>query len=223
MAEPAPAVGVLGGSFDPVHLGHLALAEHARRELGLPRMLLLPTAVPPHKPSAALSPIQHRLAMLRLAVAGTPGLEICELELAPEQVRYTIDTLTALRDGEPPCRPVFVLGMDSLTEIETWREYRRLLEQFDLAVMDRPEGRPSEARPRLPAEAARRLVALKGAPEDLGAGGRVFHLPVEPVAISSTEIRSRVAQGLPVDALVPPAVAGYIRSSGIYREEEGRR
>ena len=218
MTETAPAVGVLGGSFDPVHLGHLALADHARQRLGLQRMLLLPTAVPPHKPAVALSSPRHREAMLRLAVADRPGLEVCNLDLAGDQVRYTIDTLRSLRDGPPACRPVFVLGMDSLLEIETWREYRRLMEEFDLVVMDRPGGRLAEIRPRLPADAAQRLIKLEGEPADAGAGGRIFHLPVEPVPISSTEIRSRVTRGLPVDSLVPPGVAGYIRRSGLYRE-----
>lgn len=223
MTEAAQAVGVLGGCFDPVHLGHLALAEQARRLLGLRRMLLLLTAAPPHKSSGALSAVEHREAMLRLAVAGREGLEVCELDLAGDRVRYTIDSLRALRDGPPVCRPVFVMGMDSLLEIETWREYRRLLESFDLAVMDRPGGRLSESRRRLPAHVANRLVGLESAPPDVGAGGRIFHLPIDPVPISSTEIRSRVARGLPVDSLVPPGVAGYIRRSGLYRTGEGRR
>jgi len=221
MTEIAPALGVLGGSFDPVHLGHLALAEQARQLLGLERMLLLPTASPPHKPALALAPPRHREAMLRLAVAGRPGLEICELELAGDRTHYTIDTLRALRQGPPACRPVFVMGMDSLLEIETWKEYRRLLEEFDLAVMDRSGEQPAVARQRLSADVAPRLVELGNAPLDAGAGGRIFHIPAEPVPISSTEIRSRVARGLPVDQLVPPGVAGYIRESGLYREEGG--
>ena len=221
MTETAPVVGVLGGSFDPVHMGHLALVDHARRRLGLQRMLLLPTAVPPHKPAVALSSARHRVAMLRLAVAGREGLELCELDLTGDEVRYTIDTLRTLRDGSPACRPVFVMGMDSLLEIETWKEYRSLMEEFDLAVMDRPGGLLAETRDRLPADAAPRLVELENPPADLGAGGRIFHIPIEPIPISSTEIRAGVAQGLPVDSLVPPGVAGYIRQSGLYRDEGG--
>jgi nicotinate-nucleotide adenylyltransferase len=222
MGDPAPVVGLLGGSFDPVHLGHLALAETARRRLGLERMLMLLTATPPHKPQGSLAPVEHRLAMLRLALRGQPGLELCELDLTGERVRFTIETLRALRDARPACRPVFVLGMDSLLEIESWKEHQRLLEEFDLAVMDRPGRRLGELRGRLPEAAAQRLTSLAGARPAPGAGGRVFHLPVEPVPVSSTEIRSRVAAGLPVERLVPPGVAEYIRVFGLYREEGGR-
>jgi len=221
MTETATAVGVLGGTFDPVHLGHLAAAEHAKRALGLRRMLLLPTAVPPHKPRGSLSPARHREAMLRLAVEERDGLEISKLDLAGDEVRFTIDTLRALRDTPPGCLPVFVLGMDALLEIETWREYRQVLREFDLVVLDRPGQRLAEVRRRLAPAAAERLVEIEGDHSGAGPGGRIFHLPFDPVPISSSEIRARVSAGLELDGLVPPAVAGYIRNSGLYRERGG--
>jgi nicotinate-nucleotide adenylyltransferase len=221
MTDRGPVVGVLGGSFDPVHLGHLAAAEHTRRALGLQRMLLLPTAVPPHKPRGSLSQAEHREAMLRLAIEGREGLEICRHDLAGDDVRFTIDTLRMLRDADPVCQPVFVLGMDALLEIETWRDYREVLVEFDFVVLDRPGQRLSEIRSRVPPAAAVRLVEIEGDRPGVGVGGRIFHLPFEPIPISSSEIRSRVALGLELDGLVPPPVARYIRDAGLYRETGG--
>lgn len=222
-APAAAAVGVLGGTFDPVHSGHLEVAERVRELLDLPRMLLLPTARPPHKLPAALSPARHREAMLRLALAERRALEICTLEMEGERVSFTIESLRALRDGSPPCRPVFVLGMDSLLELESWRDWRALLDEFDLAVIDRPGLDLEVARARLSPAVAGRLVRLPGpggsGPAELqpGRGGRVFHLPLASIPISSREIRARAAAGLALDGLVPPAVARYILESGLYR------
>jgi nicotinate-nucleotide adenylyltransferase len=220
-----PVIGVLGGTFDPVHLGHLAMARSALQILGLQRLLLLPTAIPPHKSVPGLTSAAHREAMLRLATAGEPGLKVETLELRTGHVCYTIDTLRRLRRGPPACRPLFVMGMDSLLEIETWREHEQLVREFDLAVIDRNGEGLEQARSRLPADLVERLVrvAAPGADTPLpepGNGGRIYHLPLEEVPVSSTKIRARAAAGENLDGLVPPAVARYIRDNGLYRREE---
>lgn len=227
---PAPeVVGVLGGTFDPVHDGHLRIADAARRTLGLSRTLLMPAALPPHKVSDELAPAHHREAMLRLAVRGRPGLEIDTLELRSARVSFTIDTLRRLRDGRPPRRPVFVLGMDALRQISSWRRWRELLREFDLAVVDRSEDEPAPEET-LQSEVARRLVTLaEAAPRaerserlEVGRGGRVFRLPMAPIPVSSSEVRARARTGGDLSRLVPPAVARYIQDMGLYRQEKDR-
>jgi nicotinate-nucleotide adenylyltransferase len=220
-APPLP-VGVLGGTFDPVHVGHLEIAERVRSRLGLSRMLLLPTARPPHKAPGELAPVADRAAMLRLALRDVPALEICALELDPNRVSYTVDSLRALRCGDPtPCLPLFVLGMDALAQIASWRSSDAILGEFDLVVVDRPDRRRSDLDPRV----AQRIVEL---PADLppglapGTGGRIFHLPLVPIPVSSSVIRRRAARGEDLSGLVPPAVAEYIERTGLYRKESRR-
>lgn len=217
MTGSAAAVGVLGGTFDPVHLGHLALADEARRWLGLRRVLLVPTAVPPHKSLARLSSTAHREAMLRLALADRPGLELCTIESRADRVCYTIDTLRSLRRGPPPSRPVFLMGTDSLLQVHTWRDYRELLAEFDLAIVDRSGEKLAGAWRTLDGEIAERIVVLSRAGTEIGGGGgRIFHLPVAPIPISSSAIRRRAARGDDLSGLVPPAVAEYIGRAGLY-------
>jgi nicotinate-nucleotide adenylyltransferase len=215
-------VGVLGGTFDPVHFGHLQIADEARKRLGLSRTFLVPAARPPHKPQPELSPAHHRLAMLRLAIEGRPGVEISMLELERSAVGYTIDTLRLIRDGLPSRDPVFIMGLDSLEQIATWRDWTKLLAEFDLAVVDRSEEGAEEAV--LSAEVTRRLVRLTGGAAngvaDPGRGGRIFRLPVRPIPVSSSRIRERVCTGRDITGLVPPSVARYIQRTGLYTEEE---
>jgi nicotinate-nucleotide adenylyltransferase len=220
------AVGVLGGTFDPVHDGHLRIAGRARELLGLARVLLLPTARPPHKPAGALAPIAHRLAMVELACAGTAGLGICRLELGGDR-SYTIDTLRRLRDGDPPCRPVFILGMDALLQITSWRAHDALLREFDLAAVDRRDAELEQKRHRLPREVAARIVRVACGPAprepvDPGRGGRIFHLAGAPIPVSSSDVRARAARSEGLSGLVPPGVAEYIQRMGLYSREEAR-
>ncbi|HKQ60156.1 MAG TPA: nicotinate (nicotinamide) nucleotide adenylyltransferase [Candidatus Polarisedimenticolaceae bacterium] len=214
-----PVVGVLGGSFDPVHVGHLALAEAVRRALPLSRVLLLPCAVPPHKPQRLLGAAEHRAAMLRLALEDHPGLELCTLELERGGVCYTIDTLRTLRRSQPPRDPVFLLGMDSLVELPTWRFYPQLLAEFDWVALDRAGSELEQVRSRLDEEVLSRLRPdLSGLGDrPLGSGGRVLHLAVTPPDVSSSEVRARAAASESLDGLVPPAVARYIHREGLYR------
>lgn len=214
--SPRPPVGVLGGTFDPVHLGHLEIARRAREAARLVQVLLVPAAVPPHKTDRVLAPARDREAMLRLAIAGAEGLAISTVELDAGGVCYTIDTLRRLRLGPPAVDPVFILGMDSLADIDTWKDHRALLREFDLVVVDRDGGRA-----RLLPEIERALIDVevdRGDPRahEPGRGGRIFRLRLPPIPISSSEIRARAAADGNLAGLVPDAVAGYIRSRGLY-------
>ena len=223
MSRP-PAAGVLGGTFDPVHLGHLEIARRVRERTGVERVLLVPSAVPPHKREARLAPPRDREAMLRLAVAGESGLEVSTIELDTGAVCYTIDTLERLRRGPPRLVPVFILGLDSLADLATWKDFRRLIHEFDMVAVDRPGAGPD-----LPPEVHRVLLELPDPADraglDLGRGGRIFRLGLPPIPISSREIRARAASGGDLAGLVPPAVARYIFSNGLYgsgKEEKSR-
>lgn len=228
-ASAAPAVGVLGGTFDPVHLGHLRVAESTGARFGLARVLVVPTAVPPHKPRASLAAADHRTAMLRLALEGHAGLVLSTLELGTDRAAYTIDTLRALRDGVEACCPVFILGADALLQLPSWREHRGLLREFDLVAVDRAGHAWSGIAPELAPGIRARLVTVpvEGDPAELeilrpGDGGRIFHFPLTPSPISSSAVRERARRGDDLRELVPPGVARYIQDMGLYREEAGR-
>jgi nicotinate-nucleotide adenylyltransferase len=225
-----PIVGVLGGTFDPVHLGHLEIAKRSMACMGLEGLLLLPSAIPPHKSRPHLTPAGHRLEMLRLAIEGLPGIGISTLELESGGVCYTIDTLRMLSQGDDAISPLFILGTDSLAEIQTWRDYRDIMREFDIAALDRPGNLLVDIAPQLPPEITGTLVIVPDGPsgpqlvQELqpGRGGRIFHLPMAPHPVSSTQIRQLVAAGSPIEALVPPAVGRYIQRNALYRQEEPR-
>jgi len=223
-------IGVLGGTFDPVHFGHLHAAECVRRVFGTERVLLVPCAAPPHKVRSDLSPAEHRLAMLRLAARSREWLDVSEVEIDRGGISYTVDTLRELARSSPRAAPLFIMGMDSLFEIHTWKSHVELLREFDLVVVDRPGRDLGRAREELDAEVIRRLVpvvfsdgaaaGLPGPPP--GRGGRVYHLPIPPLAVSSSEIRFEAARGATLDGLVPPSVARYIRTHRLYAQEATR-
>jgi GTP-binding protein len=227
VASPDVRVGVLGGTFDPVHLGHLRIAEQVRDTLGLESVLLLPSAVPPHKSPPRLAPAEHRQAMLELALADRRRLELSTVELQSGGVCFTIDTLRRLSEQRPGVGLLFVLGMDGLVELQTWRDYGQLLAEFDLLALDRPGLRLAEVRSRLDPAVRDRLHELPTDPHSAAAalrlpadGGRVFHLELPTIAISSSGVRARVADGRSLDSLVPEPVAEYIQRHRLYRGED---
>jgi nicotinate-nucleotide adenylyltransferase len=223
-------IGILGGTFDPIHFGHLHAAECFRRVFAPERILMVPCAAPPHKVRHDLSPAEHRLAMLRLAAEDRECLEISEIEIDRGGISYTVDTLRELARSSPRIAPVFVMGMDSLFEIRSWKNHLELVREFDFVVVDRPGRDLRRAREELDAEVVRRLVpvaftagaaaGLPGPPP--GQGGRVYHLPIPPLAVSSSEIRREAARGATLDGLVPPSVARYIRVHRLYAQEATR-
>jgi nicotinate-nucleotide adenylyltransferase len=190
----AVTVGLLGGVFDPPHLGHVALARAAVRELGLARLLVLVVADPGHK--RATLPAETRLELARLAFADVPEA-VVDLDLHPR----TVDSLEE-RELEDA---VFILGADELADFESWKEPGRVLELARLAVALRPGTTREEL------EAVRRR---------LSAPDRVLAFELEPVAISSSDVRARVARGESIDGLVPPRVAEAISRLGLYATPE---
>lgn len=196
------ACGILGGSFDPPHYGHLALAETARAQLGLARVLFVPAGAPPHKRDVALSSVEERVAMVRLAVADNAAFEVSCIDAARPGPDYTADTL-ALVAGQHPevARWYFLMGEDSLRDFLSWRDPAAILERATLAVM--PRGEP-------PADVDALVARLPQLAE------RLVWLDVPPIDYAATDLRRRARRGLPLRYLVPPAVAAYIRERALY-------
>ena len=186
--------GILGGAFDPPHVGHVALARAAVAGLGLERLLVLVIADPGHK--RTVTPAETRLALARLAFADVP-----EAEVEVDRHARTVDSLEELR----PADAVFVIGADELADFSRWKRPERVLELVRLAVAMRP-GVPDEQ--------------LRDARARLPSPDRVLVFELDPVAVSSTEIRAKVARGEPVDDLVPPSVAAEIERLGLYAAGE---
>jgi len=218
-APPAP-VALLGGTFDPVHYGHLRFADAVRRALGLSQVRLVPARDPPHRdrPKASAA---DRLAMLELAVTEFPGLVVDDRELRREGRSYTVDTLTDLR-SEFPGRPLLLLlGADAFRGLPTWHRWRELFDLAHLVVVERP-GVDLEAAlpPPLLAILRERLVAD---PEQLLSrpAGAILRQPIAPLDISATGIREHIARGAGAAemnrGLLPPAVLAYIDLHHLYR------
>ncbi len=218
-------VGVVGGTFDPVHLGHLHIARQVAAVFELQRVLLVPCASQPHKPKGPLASAPDRLEMLRRAVAGEPLLEACSLEVERGGVSYTIDTLDALRSAG--VTPLFVVGLDSVGDLTTWRDHVRLLNEFDLVALDRPGLSMQDASASSHPTIVRRIVPVGSRPgagmqisgAAPGSGGRIFHLAAPTIDVSSSVVRERVAAGKPIAGLVPAPVAGYIQEHRLYSKE----
>jgi nicotinate-nucleotide adenylyltransferase len=216
-----PAIGILGGSFNPPHLGHLALARQARDQLGLERVLLMPLHTPPHKSSGEDPGPQHRLEMCRLAAAGEPGVEACELEVQRAGTSYTVDTLSAIHERHPEAELTFIVGADTARSLPSWHRPEAVMALARLAVAGRPGTDGGEV-----LDALRTIVpATLGVVDDEAAEGSpgVVFLTLDPVEASSSLARERLAAGEPVEDLLAPAVAHYIADHGLYEGgEDGR-
>jgi nicotinate-nucleotide adenylyltransferase len=198
-----PRFGVLGGSFDPPHYGHLALAETARVQLELSRVLFVPAGTPPHKRNRSLSPVEDRAAMTALAIADNPAFALSRVDIERPGPHYSVDMLALLRQQHPSVAEwFFLLGEDALHDLPAWYRPQEILEQATLAVM-----------PRLGQNVD---VAALTAKLPLLAE-RLVWLNVPPVHYSATDLRARVRAGLPLRYLVPPAVAVYIRDHTLYQ------
>jgi len=227
----APRIGVLGGTFDPIHLGHLSVARQAADALGLARVLLLPSRTPPHRPVDPSASAFHRFAMAALAAPADPRLAASDLELGREGTTYTADTLRALgATGLERWQIFFITGADAFAEIATWREYPAVLGLAHFVVCSRAGMAATSLPARLPGLAPRMTPVSCPGSEDPGPHRvavvqspetRVFLLDCATPDISSTDIRARARAGRPLAGLVPPEVNDYIRRHGLYGAQPG--
>lgn len=195
-------VGVLGGTFDPIHYAHLVIAEECRHRLALDKVLFVPARQPPHKRRRDISPAAHRVAMVELAIAGNPFFAISKIELERSGPSYSVDTLAHLRAeyGEQAAL-YFIVGLDALPDLLTWHQPRRILQLATLAAVTRPG---------YDFDLAHIVRAIPEAAE------RIVYVPAPALAISATELRRRVAAGLPIRYQLPDEVERYIAENGLY-------
>ncbi len=214
-------IGLLGGTFNPVHLGHLRAAEEVMSRFALDRVLLIPSYLPPHKQAGQVASPEDRFAMVELAVRGRPKLVASSLEIEAQERSYSIITLNRVKTIYPEALVFFILGVDAFLEIETWKSYREVLEQCRFIVISRPGFDLSAAREALPPEYKGAFLEV-GAAGDIGPGAlepfRIFLLSIPALDISSTEIRRRINDGQSIRGLVPESVEQYIIKNNLYQE-----
>lgn len=200
------AIGLMGGTFDPIHYGHLILGEQAREQFGLDRVLFVTAADPPHKAGQQVTPVQHRFEMTRLAVEGNEHFECSSIEMERPGPSYTVDTIRQILGHYGPGTSVYLLvGADEAVTFMSWREPYVIQELATIVVADRAGGFAArDVMAALPADFASRIIFLK----------------MPGVDISSTELRARVAAGRSIRYLTPENVENYILKSGIYRGQE---
>jgi nicotinate-nucleotide adenylyltransferase len=210
-------IGILGGTFDPIHCGHIDIARAAEEALGLTRLLLITSHVPPHRAQPVASS-HHRFAMVALAVANRPRWRASDIELQSPPPSYTSDTLRHFhREGYAPGELFFVIGADAFAEIETWREYPDILSFARFAVVSRPGMPVAELPRRLPSLADRMMPAQRdGATGSSAAHTWIFLIDAQTADVSSTAIRRRLRDGEPIAGMVPPAVQQHIEQHGLY-------
>jgi nicotinate-nucleotide adenylyltransferase len=206
MAGLSRRVGVLGGTFDPIHHGHLVAAQEVLHALELDCVLFVPAGSPPHKPAQPISAAHHRVAMVSLAIAARPRFQLSRVDVERPGPHFTFDALTILHErwGEDT-RFFFIVGSDSLAELTTWHRPEGIITLADLAVVVRPGARVD-------------LEALEAHLPGLGSHLHCVSMPL--LQISSTDLRARVREGRPIAFLVPQPIEDYILEHGLYRAGE---
>lgn len=201
------AIGIMGGTFDPIHFGHLRAAEEVRQGFGLERVIFVPAGRPPHKQASEVTPPEHRYLMTLLATADHPHFEVSRVEIDRDGPSYTLDTLRYLRSIFSPEKALyFITGLDAILEIHTWMDYRELFQLADFIAVTRPGYN---------VEALRNLQEILG--DELFS--RIHPFPVTLLAISSRDIRRRVREGRSIRYLVPDPVMKYIEKERLYLSE----
>jgi len=188
-------IGVFGGTFDPVHWGHLIIGGYVRNALALEKVVFVPSMISPHKQERGATQAEDRLAMLHLAVKGVEGFQVSDMEIARGGVSYTVDTLSEFHKISPGCHLSLLIGADNFVEFGTWKEPERVRLLARLVVMSRPGTRT----------------------EDVSADRDVLRIEVPEIRISSSDIRRLTCQGKSIRYLAPDGVVGYIHSHHLYR------
>ena len=199
-------LGIFGGSFDPIHNGHLLLAECCREQCRLDAVWFLPAAVPPHKQDQQLTPSKQRIEMLELAIAGNPAFSVCRYEIDRGGVNYTVETLTHLKDEDPTGELFFLLGADMLADLPHWRNASRVCELAVPVAVRRPGAGPIDFACLGDIVSPERIELI-----------RRHQVEMPEMGVSGTDLRQRIASGQSIRYRVPRAVEMYIASHGLYR------
>lgn len=216
--------GLMGGSFDPVHVGHLRAAEEISERLGFDGVIFIPALVSPHKSSAAVTDSLHRLTMLNLSVKANPRFKVSDMELRAEPPSYTVDTLRTLNESDPQDRRYFIMGSELFAEIDTWKDFAELFNYSSFVVLRRPGYDVRDSASLIP-------LALENdfrySYSDRGmdvfahtSSNELFFVDITGIRVSSTEIRELANRGSSLRYLVVPEVEEYIAENGLYQLEE---
>lgn len=212
-------IGLFGGTFNPIHWGHVKAAESVQRIFSFDRILFIPSYLPPHKESADVVSAEHRLKMVELALAPFEHFVPSSLEINERGRSYSVVTLNKTKKMFPQTRITFLLGVDAFLEIETWKDHEELLEQCSFVVMSRPGFRLEEARGILPEKYKQRMVDVSD-PSDLdiekSPSHGIYLLSIQPMDVSSSEVRKRIKTGSSIEGLVPESVKNYIKENRLY-------
>ena len=217
-------LGILGGTFDPIHLGHLRTAEEIGQELGLEKVYLIPSASPPHKTSEPVAPFHHRLTMAQLAVGDSSLLEVLDLEGKRPGFSYSIETLREFHHIFSPDHELyFILGIDAFLEIKTWKEYEKLFCYAHFVIIERAGFHPRDLEVFLLNIGLNVRKTKRPDVLDVTSGNTVILKTPTLMDISSTRIRKWVANGKSIRFLLPERVMNYIMEKGLYRDYAGHR
>jgi len=208
-------IGIFGGTFDPIHYGHLRSAEEIRERFDLGKVIFVPPFVHPLKSGDGAASARHRIEMARLAVQGNPAFDVSDFEVGRGEVSYTVVTLDHFREKYPSAELFFILGMDGWLEITSWYRYHRLFEQAHIVVHSRP-GYPFKGPEEvLPGEMASKF-SYRGESYKHQSGKNLWFIPVTDLKVSATEIRRRRSEGKSIRYLLPPQVLEFIEKHNLY-------
>lgn len=211
-------IGIIGGTFNPVHLAHLRIAEEVRDEFGLDMVIFIPAAEPPHKPLAGDLPFADRFEMVQLAIAGNPFFTVSDIEQQRGGKSYSIDTLRMLRERHPDDALNFIIGSDSFMDIGTWREYQAIFACCNIIVVQRPRSVVAAPERALPAAIAGQFSSGSDGRHLIHCSGNsVYYKEGVPLDISSSTIRELVRRCRSIRYLVPEAVGQYIQEKRLYQ------
>lgn len=208
-------VGLFGGSFDPVHIGHLRVAEEVRGHLGLEKVFFIPTAVQPLKRNSAAIDADERLHMIRLSIRGNTFFGASDIEIKRGGISYSIDTIKWFARRFDDLH--FLVGVDAFSEIDLWKDYGELFQHTNFAVMVRPNHKATDLLTLLPKSTRREVKRIGSSTYQHASGRKLFLLEITQLDISSTNIRSLVRQGRSIRYLVPDSVERFIRQKGLYK------
>lgn len=213
-------IGLLGGTFNPIHSGHLRAARLVQERFSLDRVLFIPSYIPPHKESSDIASPSDRLKMVELALRGFPQFAASSVEIEARGKSYSIFTLEKIKSLHPEAWIFFILGTDAFLEIETWRNYKRLLEESLFIVIHRPGYRLRDAQEVLGGKYREKIHKVSESEEiedGLFSSFRIFLLAIDTLDISSTEIRRRIREGKSLKSLLPEKVEAYISENKLYQ------
>ncbi len=212
-------LGLLGGTFNPIHLAHLRIAEEAREAAGLDQVLFIPAADPPHKLLAGDVSFELRSAMVQLAIAGNPAFGFSDIEGRRQGKSYTVDTLKALRTERPDDELYFIIGSDSFLQLGLWHRYAAIFPLASLMVMERPEKKITEPLQQLPETVRERFVQLDGNQLRHSSGTSIHFVIGTRLDISSSRLREMVFKKQSIRYLVSPDIENFITQKGLYKDE----